>query len=73
HDFIYSKDLFDHLAPHFAFFAFPDAMGMVTDSSSVIYDNTANRLYSSTGFAVDSLLLKSKVYLQKLYDDLDKR
>ena len=72
-DFAYSKDLLDRRAPHFAFFTFPDAMGMVTDSSSVIYDNTSNRLHSSTGSAADSLLLKSKAYLQKLYDDLDKR
>lgn len=73
HDFTYSKDLLDPRAPHFAFFTFPDAMGMMTDSSSVFYDNTSHRLHSSTGPIADSLLFKSQAFLQKLYDDLDRR
>ena len=48
-------------------------MGMVTDSSSVVYDNTSGLLYSSEGPDADSLLKKSKAYLQKLYDDLEQR
>lgn len=72
-EFTYSKDLLDASAPHFAFFTFPDAMGMVTDSSSVVYDNTSGLLYSSEGSDADSLLKKSKAYLQKLYDDLEQR
>jgi phosphoglycerol transferase MdoB-like AlkP superfamily enzyme len=71
--FLYSKDLLDVQAPHFAFFSFPDAMGMVTDSSAVVYDNTSGRLQLSEGKDADSLLRKSQAYLQKLYDDLDKR
>ena len=72
-EFLYSRDLLDPAAPHFAFFTFPDAMGLVTDSGSVVYDNTAARLHSATGTATDSLLIRAKAYLQKLYDDLDKR
>jgi phosphoglycerol transferase MdoB-like AlkP superfamily enzyme len=71
--FLYSKDLLDVQAPHFAFFSFPDAMGMVTDSSAVVYDNTSGRSQLSEGKDADSLLRKSQAYLQKLYDDLDKR
>ena len=70
-EFIYSKDLLDPGAPHFAFFSFPDAMGLVTDSSSVVYDNTAGRIQSASGPGTDSLALKAKAFLQKLYDSLD--
>ncbi len=72
-EFLYSKDVLDPCAPHFAFFAFPDAMGMVTEKSSVIYDNTLNQVQHQTGTDVDSVLMKAQAYLQKLYDDLDKR
>lgn len=71
--FLYSKDMLDRKAPHFAFFSFPDAMGMVTDSSAIVYDNTSGRVHHSFGKDTDSLLMKAKAYLQKLYDDLDKR
>lgn len=72
-EFTYSKDLLDNSAPHFAFFTFPDAMGMITDSSRVIFDNTANQAVSPEGAYTDSLTQKAKAYLQKLYDDIDKR
>ena len=72
-DFTYSKDLLDNSAPHFAFFTFPDAMGMISDSSRVIFDNTANQTVSPEGAYTDSLTQKAKAYLQKLYDDIDKR
>lgn len=72
-DFLYSKDLLDAKAPHFAFFTFPDGMGMVTDSSYVVYDNTTNRNQSVSGTATEQLTKKAKAYLQKLYDDLDRR
>jgi hypothetical protein len=39
----------------------------------VVFDNTAARLHSATGTATDSMLIRAKAYLQKLYDDLDKR
>ncbi len=72
-EFLYSKDLLDAEAPHFAFFTFPDMMGLVTDSSSVIYDNTIERVYSSKGPDGNGLVKKAQAYLQKLYDDIDKR
>lgn len=71
--FLYSKDMLDIKAPHFAFFAFPDAMGMVTDSCVVVYDNTSGRVHHSLGKDTGGLLMKAQAYLQKLYDDLDKR
>ncbi len=72
-EFDYSKDLLDIEAPHYGFFTFPDAMGMVTDSSYVVYDNTVGKVHSCSGKEPDYLLKKAKAFLQKLYDDLDKR
>ena len=72
-DFVYSKDLLDEAAPHFAFFTFPDAMGLVNDSSSIVYDNVSVRTIMANGHDTDSLEHDAKAYLQILYDDLDKR
>ena len=55
-------------APHFAFFSFPDAMGMITDEGFTIYDNKSNQLQGTP-----ELENMSKAYLQKLYDYLSKR
>jgi len=72
-DFTYSKDMLDSSAPHFAFFTFPDAMGMVTDSNRIFFDNTSNKLISAEGTSTDLLTKKAKAFLQKVYDDLDRR
>ena len=72
-DFLYSKDLLDPKAPHFAFFTFPDGMGMVTDSNYVVYDNTTNKVQTASETTTQELTKKAQAYLQKLYDDLDRR
>jgi hypothetical protein len=48
-------------------------MGIVTDSGRAIYDNTSGKIHKAEGADTDLLVKKSKAYLQKLYDDLDKR
>ncbi len=72
-DFLYSKDLFDEQAPHFAFFTIPDAMGMVQDSTFVYYDNVSRSAITRRGNDSATLIEKSQAYLQKLYDDLEVR
>ena len=72
-DFLYSKDILDKQAPHFAFFTFPDAMGMITDTSAIVYDNMVGRVHLSENAKDGQLLHQAKAYLQKLYDDLDER
>ena len=67
-EFLFSKNMLDSDAPHFAFFSFPDAMGMVTDKGFMIYDNNSNQLQGTPEIAN-----MSKAYLQKLYDYLAKR
>ena len=67
HEFLFSKDMRDADAPHFAFFSFPDAMGMVKDGSFMVYDNNNNQLQGT-----QELENQAKAYLQKLYDYLSK-
>lgn len=71
-DFIFSKDLLDDNAPHFAFFTVPDAMGIADSCGTVIYDNVSGRIAYAEGDTAQ-LLSHAEAYLQKLYDDLSKR
>ena len=71
-DFTFSKDMLNPANPHFGFFTVPDAFGMVTDSGAVVFDNVSEKIYSSN--LPETLVLEhGKAFLQKLYDDLDKR
>lgn len=69
-EFTYSKDLLDSRSPHFAFFAVPDAVGMVTDDNAVIYDNTSRKTVLDTGHKKSHNVKRAQAYLQKLYDDM---
>lgn len=69
-DFLYSKDLLDTSSPHFAFFTFPDAMGIVEQKDYLFYDNTSNKIVKSSGNNTDDMSAKAKAYLQILYDNL---
>lgn len=70
-DFLYSKDLLDENAPHFAFFTFPDAMGYVDSTGYTIFDNTQNTVAASSSSKYqEERVQNAKAYLQKLYDYL---
>ncbi len=69
-EFIFSKDILDAKAPHFAFFTFPDAMGMVTEENTVIYDNALNKAVFDEGSEKGLNKKKVQAYLQKLYDKI---
>ena len=72
-DFLFSKDLFDAEAPHFAFFTVPDAMGMVTEDNQWIYDNKSGRVVLDEGAVKGKNANAAKAYLQKIYDDIARR
>lgn len=72
-DFLFSKDIFDTRAPHFAFFTLDDGMGMVTETTRIIHDNHSSRLVIGEGAEPDSTLRQAKAYLQKLYDYIANR
>ena len=71
-EFLFSKDMLDARAPHFAFFTVPDAFGVVDAKDSLIYDNKSAQVVSGSKGNKD-FLNRGKAYLQKLYDDIAKR
>lgn len=72
-DFVFSKDMLNPASPHFAFFAVPDAFGMVTPDNQLIFNCEANAVTVDEGSTKGKNLLPGKAYLQKLYDDIAKR
>ena len=42
--FTWSKDLFDPILPHFAFWTFDDGFGIANSQQGLVYDNLADRL-----------------------------
>lgn len=72
-EFVFSKDMLNPDAPHFAFFTVPDAFGMVTSDNQLIFDNQANLVVLDEGVEKGKNLSVGKAYLQKLYDDLAAR
>lgn len=72
-EFTFSKDILNPASPHFAFFTFPDAFGLLTDGGHVVYDNQAGRTVESEGKSAQVLLRQGEAYLQKLYDDIAAR
>jgi phosphoglycerol transferase MdoB-like AlkP superfamily enzyme len=81
-DFNFSKDLLDSTTPRYAFYDYPDGFGLLAD----VYDSTGVRTicYTQDNRQVDVPLKWTydpehqaqrwgKAYLQRLFDDLDKR
>lgn len=72
-EFSFSKDLFDTRAPHFAFFTYPDAVGMATPENQVMTDNLSGKTLFDHGEKKGMNQQKSQAYLQKLFDDIANR
>ena len=71
-DFTYSKDLFDNIAPHFAYIAFPDAsFGLISEDNQVLYDGVPDVVVWDTGEEPGKNINCAKAFVQKLYDDID--
>ena len=73
YEFVFSKDMLDSTAPHFAFFTVPDAFGMATSDNQLIFDNQASQVVLDEGTEKGRHLSAGKAYLQKLYDVLAAR
>jgi phosphoglycerol transferase MdoB-like AlkP superfamily enzyme len=72
-EFMFSKDMLNPQSPHFAFFTVPDAFGMVDADNQVIFNNETKKVVLDKGKKKGKNLAPGKAYLQKLYDDIDKR
>lgn len=74
-DFNFSKDLFDPEQGHYAFYAFSDGFGLLTDSCQYVQDNKRSGVGLQPGTSDPDGKAErwGKAYLQRLYDDLQKR
>ena len=72
-EFTFSKDILNPQSPHFAFFTVPDAFGLVDGDNQVIFNNETKKVVLDQGKKKGKNLASGKAYLQKLYDDIDKR
>ncbi len=69
--FTFSKNILNESSPHYAFFVDQSQFGIVTDKGSAVYNCDAQAVVYHQG---DTTCLQyGKAFLQKLYDDLDKR
>lgn len=72
HEFTYSKDMFNPSSPHFAFFTFPDAFGLVDEDNQVVFNNVSKTVVLDRGKRSGKNLKRGKAYLQKIYDTIDR-
>lgn len=71
--FLYSSDVFSAGHIPFAFFAFNDGYGFVTDKSLLIFDNNSQSYLEAKGFESEKYKDLGKSYLQVLYSDFISR
>ncbi|WP_205409947.1 LTA synthase family protein [Bacteroides ihuae] len=72
-EFSFSKNILNSASPHFAYFAFPNAFGMLTPENEMVFNCESGKAITDTGKMPGKNLIKGKAFLQKLYDDLSKR
>ena len=72
-EFPFSNNLLNLRSPHFAFFADPSYIGMITDDNTLVYSLDSNTAIVDNGNAPGSNLNHAKAFLQTLYTDLQSR
>jgi len=81
-DFVFSKDLLHPASPHYAFFDYPDGLGMVADvtdatgSTTLTYvqDNERDGIPLKDSFDPEGKVQRwARAYLQRLMDDMSRR
>ncbi|MDE7025149.1 MAG: LTA synthase family protein, partial [Paramuribaculum sp.] len=72
-EFVFSHNLLNPRSPHFAFFADPSYIGMITDDNTLVYSLDAGVPIVDSGDAVGSNECYAKAFLQNLYTDLQSR
>jgi phosphoglycerol transferase MdoB-like AlkP superfamily enzyme len=68
-EFTFSKDLFADSINSFAFFAYNNGFGFLSDSITQIYDNISNSFIETSGMQTKSDSLLGKAYQQVIWDD----
>lgn len=74
HDqFIFSKNILNPTSPHYAFFVDQSQFGLVNEQGEVVYNCDSEKVKYVSDSCDENNLVLGKVFLQKLYDDLDNR
>ena len=68
-DYPFGKDLLSDGTRSFAFYAFDEGFGFITDSSKYIYDHKSGKPVIEEGNGAESAGTLGKAYLQTLYND----
>lgn len=72
--FPFSHDMTDQQAPHYAFYAWPDGFGLLSETASYVQDNNYDSHPLQGSDDPDGKAERmGKAFLQKLYDTLDKQ
>jgi phosphoglycerol transferase MdoB-like AlkP superfamily enzyme len=71
--FTFGKDLLSKESSSFAFYAFNEGFGFITDSSAVAYDHKLKKPVLKEGKSADTAEKMGKSYLQILFNDYLKR
>lgn len=72
-EFKFSKNILNPDVNEFAFYDFPNGLGMLSPDGKVAYDCASNRVLVEEGTGADSLLNQGKAYLQYLYNDIQSK
>lgn len=68
----WSKNLLNPLTQSYAFYQFEETFGFIEDKKWAVYsyntETVINHSHPLTTFEMDSLLLKGKSYMQRLYE-----
>lgn len=72
-DLTFSKNILNPDTPHFAWFSEPSLFGFVSADNTFVYNCEANQVLVDDGERKGANADYGKAYLQKLYDDLDRR
>ncbi len=72
-EFSFSKDLLNENCNHFAYIAAPSLFGFINNDGYVVYNYDSDKVIESSENNSDSALIFGKVFIQKLFDDIDKR
>ena len=71
--FPFGKNVFDSTSKRWAFFTYNDGVGLVTDSSRLLFDNAGKRTVFEEGKTNKEHERIAKALMQKVYSDFLKR
>lgn len=67
--FHYSKNMLSDQSKGYAFYAFNNGFGFMTDTSKVVFDHTGKKILTEKGKSTNNTLKTGKAYMQQLYTD----